>query len=145
MNPRHTPSRLAAALAAGCLALAAGSAGAQTAGVLPPVQQQGQVQYLTGGFGYDESEAIKAASSQYPLALTFASSQGGAYLADVRVKITDAQGATVLDTTANGPYLLVNLPAGRYHVSASFKDDEKTRQISVPQSGTARATFTWNA
>lgn len=145
MNKRHERSRMAAMLAAGSLALACGMAAAQAPGVLPAVQQQGQVQYLTGGFGHDESEAIKAASSNYPLALTFASTQGGAYLADVQVTITDAQGNTVLDATADGPFLLVKLPAGRYTVSARFNGNEQTRHVAVPAHGTARQTFTWNA
>ncbi|MVW72734.1 carboxypeptidase-like regulatory domain-containing protein [Bordetella sp. 15P40C-2] len=143
MNTSHKPSRLAGALAAGCLAFATLSAVAQNLPALPPVQQQGQVEFLTGGFGADESNAIKAASSQYPLALTFSSTQGGAYVANVKVRITDARGNTVLDTTG-GPYVLVKLPAGRYKVSATFNGKEQTRQISVPRSGTARAGFTWN-
>lgn len=145
MNKRHERSRMVAALAAGSLALATGMAMAQPSSALPAVQQQGQVQYLTGGVGHDESEAIKAASRSYPLALTFASSQGGAYLANVQVTITDAQGNTVLSTASDGPYLLVKLPAGRYKVSARFNDKEQTRQVSVSDQGTVRQTFTWNA
>ncbi|MBO1112984.1 carboxypeptidase-like regulatory domain-containing protein [Bordetella petrii] len=145
MNKRHERSRMAAMLAAGSLVLATGAVAAQTPAALPAVQQQGQVQYLTGGFGHDESEAMKAASSSYPLALTFASKQGGAYLADVQVTITDAQGKTVLDTTSDGPYLLVKLPAGRYKVSARFNGNEQTRHVSISAHGTVRQTFTWNA
>lgn len=143
MNTSHKSSRLTAALAAGCLALVTFSASAQTLNPLPPLQQQGQVEFLTGGFGVDETTALKAASNQYPLALTFASSQGGAYVAGVRIHITDARGDTVLDTTG-GPFLLAKLPAGRYKVSASYNGNEKTRQITVPRSGTARASFIWN-
>ncbi|OZI76005.1 MULTISPECIES: carboxypeptidase-like regulatory domain-containing protein [Bordetella] len=145
MNKRHERSRMAAALAAGSLALAAGVAAAQTSSALPAVQQQGSVQYITGGVGIDESEAIKAASNRYPLALTFASREGGAYLASVQVTITDAQGNTVLDTATDGPYLLVKLPAGRYKVSARFNDKEQTRQVSVSGHGTVRQSFTWSA
>ena len=145
MNKRHERSRMAAALAVGSLALATGIATAQPESALPAVQQQGQVQYLSGGVGHDESEAIKAASGRYPLALTFAASQGGAYLANVQVTITDAHGKTVLSTAADGPYLLVKLPAGRYKVSARFNDREQTRDVSVSSHGTVRQTFTWNA
>ncbi|MBV7485872.1 carboxypeptidase-like regulatory domain-containing protein [Bordetella sp. BOR01] len=145
MNKRNERSRMAAMLVAGCLALAAGTVAAQPAAALPAVQQQGQVQYLMGGFGHDESEAIKAASSSYPLALTFAATQGGAYLADVQVAITDAQGKAVLSTTADGPYLLVKLPPGNYKISARFKDKEQTRQVTVSGQGTVRQTFNWDA
>jgi len=148
MKKRYERSRMAAILAAGCLVLAGGTAGAQSSpatdpsSALPAMQQQGQVEYLTGGFGREESRAIQAASSRFPLALTFATAQG-AYLANVRVTISNAQG-TVLDTPSAGPYLLVKLPAGRYKISASLNDKEQSRQVTVPARGTARQTFTWN-
>ncbi|MCD0506011.1 carboxypeptidase-like regulatory domain-containing protein [Bordetella petrii] len=144
MNKRHERSRMATALAACTLALAVGTVAAQTTSALPPVQQQGQVQYISGGFGQDESEAMKAASSSYPLVLTFAAKEGGAYLADVHVTITDAQGQAVLDTTAKGPYLLVKLAAGQYKISASLKGNEQTRQVQVSDQGTRREMFTWS-
>ena len=84
---------------------------------LPPVRTQGNVTYVTGGIGSDETAAIKAAAANYPLTLQFSSSTG-AFLASVVVKITDAGGNVVLDTTSEGPYLLVNLEPGRYTVDA---------------------------
>lgn len=143
MNKRYDRSLMAATLAAGCMALAAGPVAAQTAHTLPAVQHQGSVQYLTGGVGYDESQAIKAASHDYPLALTFAATQGGAYLASVTVRIADAQDKTVLNATSDGPYLLVKLPAGRYKVSATFDGKPQTRHVTVSSGSTARETFTW--
>ncbi|HYG45532.1 MAG TPA: carboxypeptidase-like regulatory domain-containing protein [Bordetella sp.] len=144
MDKRHERSRMASLLAAGCVVLAAGTVAAQPA-ALPAAQQQGQVQYVMGGFGHDESEAIKAASSSYPLALTFAATQGGAYLANVQVAITDAQGKAVLSTTADGPYLLVKLPPGQYRISARFNGNEQTRQVTLSGQGTVRQTFSWDA
>ncbi|MBO9357517.1 carboxypeptidase regulatory-like domain-containing protein [Bordetella petrii] len=144
MKKRYERSRVAAILAAGCLVLASGTAGAQSdpSSALPAMQQQGQVEYLTGGFGREEARAMRDASSRFPLALIFATAQGK-YLANVRVTIKDAQGSTVLDTPSAGPHLLVKLPAGRYKVSASLNDKEQSRQITVPASGTARQSFTW--
>ena len=100
---------------------------------LPPVQHQGSVQYVSGGIGLDESEALKAAAKDYPLALTFAAQVGGKadYVADVTVAIHDGQGKPVLRATSEGPYMLVKLPAGDYKVSATYKGQTQERQVAV--------------
>jgi hypothetical protein len=112
---------------------------------LPPVQHQGAVEYVSGGIGLDESEAMKAAAKDYPLALTFAAQRDGKadYVANVGVSIHDAQGKPVLQATAEGPYMLVKLPAGRYKVSATYNGAAQDREISVQNGGTARAVFEW--
>lgn len=112
---------------------------------LPPVQRQGAVEYVSGGIGIDESEAMKAAATQYPLALTFAAQRDGTadYVADVAVAIHDAQGKPVLQATSGGPYMLVKLPAGNYKISASYKGQAQEREVSVQNTGTARAMFEW--
>lgn len=64
MNKRIERCTMAAAMALGTLAFAGVLSTAQAA--LPPVQQQGSVQYVSGGIGLDESEAMKAAAKDYP-------------------------------------------------------------------------------
>ncbi|MGY0755110.1 carboxypeptidase-like regulatory domain-containing protein [Bordetella bronchiseptica] len=143
MDKRHERAWMAAALAAGSIAL---GGAVQAQGALPAVQQQGSVQFVTGGVGLDESEAMKAASKDYPLALTFAArgdGRAGLYLADVAVQILDRTGKPVLDAKADGPYLLAKLPAGTYRVKATSGGVEQTRQVSVRPGSTARAVFEW--
>ena len=97
---------------------------------LPPVQHQGSVQYVSGGIGLDESEALKAAAKDYPLALTFATGRRKAdYVADVTVA-HDGQGKPVLRATSEGPYMLVKLPAGDYKVSATYSQTQERRSPS---------------
>ena len=90
------------------------------------------MQYVSG-IGLDESEALKAAAKDYPLALTFAAQVGGKadYVADVTVAIHDGQGKPVLRATSEGPYMLVKLPAGDYKVSATYKGQTQERQVAV--------------
>src|SRR5215469_4507634 len=59
------------------------SAGNTNGGGLPQVQQQGGVEFVSGGVGLDESKALQAARSQWPLSLRFTGSNAE-YLADVR-------------------------------------------------------------
>ena len=81
----------------------------------------------------------------YPLALTFAAQRDGNadYVANVNVSIQDAHGKPVLQTTAEGPYMLVKLPAGRYKVSATYNGTAQEREVSVQNGATARAVFEW--
>ncbi|WP_238913368.1 carboxypeptidase-like regulatory domain-containing protein [Achromobacter insolitus] len=143
MNKRIERCTMAAAMALGSMAFAGILSTAQAG--LPPVQQQGSVQYVSGGIGLDESEAMKAAAKDYPLALTFAAQRDGKadYVANVAVTISDAQGKAVLQATAEGPYMLVKLPAGNYKISATYNGQAQQRDVSVQNSGTARAIFEW--
>ncbi len=129
---------------AGALLWAASMAIAHAA--MPATQTQGNIEYVTGGIGLDESESMKAAEKSYPLSLLFASHVGGQndYAANVQVVITDAKGSTVLNTTSGGPYMLVKLPPGEYKVSATLNGAEQTRRVSVKGNGSAHAGFEWN-
>ncbi|AOK17624.1 carboxypeptidase regulator [Burkholderia cepacia] len=130
---------VAAALAAG---LAAG-AYAQSDG-LPAARQQGDVTFVSGGVGQDESTAFQRNEAQWPLALRF-TGKGGEFLADVHVRIVDGKGDEVLKTDARGPYMLVKVPPGRYTVHASYQGKDETRSVTVTAKGSARQAFTWSA
>ncbi|CAG4890518.1 carboxypeptidase regulatory-like domain-containing protein [Paraburkholderia saeva] len=119
------------------------SAGNANGGGLPQVQQQGDVSYTSGGVGLDESKALQAAQSQWPLSLRF-TGPGADFLADVAVKVVDAHGADVLNTKSRGPYMLVKLRPGHYTVHATYKDLEQSKAVSVTGKGTARTAFYWN-
>lgn len=143
MNKRIERCTMAAAMALGSMAFAGILSTAQAG--MPPVQQQGSVQYVSGGIGLDESEAMKAAAKDYPLALTFAAQRDGQadYVANVSVTISDAHGKSMLQTTAEGPYMLVKLPAGNYKISATYNGQAQNRNVAVQNTGTARAVFEW--
>lgn len=102
-------------------ALAFGLAGvARAQPGLPDVQHHGDVGFVSGGVGLDESTAFQRSESSWPLALRFTGA-GGEYLSDVHVSVLDAQGGEVLKTDARGPYMLVRLkpPCARATTAAS--------------------------
>ncbi|WP_114809184.1 carboxypeptidase-like regulatory domain-containing protein [Paraburkholderia kururiensis] len=119
------------------------SAGNTNGGGLPQVQQQGDVSFVSGGVGLDESKALERAQSQWPLALRFTGPTAD-YLADVHVRIVDSHGGEALSTTSRGPFMLVRVRPGRYTVHASYNGEEKVSAVTVPAKGTARAGFHWN-
>ncbi|WP_345811595.1 carboxypeptidase regulatory-like domain-containing protein [Paraburkholderia sp. PREW-6R] len=119
------------------------SAGNANGGGLPQIQQQGDISYVSGGVGLDESKALQHAQSQWPLSLRF-TGPGSDFLADVHVRIVDAHGSDVLKADSRGPYMLVKLRPGRYTVHAQYKDHDQTKAVTIPAKGTAKAAFYWN-
>ena len=108
---------------------------------MPAMKQAGDVNYVTGGVGLDESRALRSAAPHWPLELLFAG-PGSDYLADVHVDVTGG-GGSVFKATADGPYMLVKLPPGDYVVHATYKGEEKTQAIKVG-SAHQKASFRWN-
>jgi len=142
---KHQIRKTAFAATLGVLIM--GAAVAQEAATLPPVQTSGQVEYLTGGVGKDEATAMERAGRQWPLTLQFAVNEKPKphFTADVKVTVRDRKGHTVLETTADGPFLLVKLPAGRYAVTATLADKTLNRQVLVKNGQNAKALFLWPA
>jgi hypothetical protein len=124
---------------------ATGDAAAVTAGALPAAQHKGDIAYLSGGIGSDQSAAFKAAMPQYPLSLEFAqqSSDGNEYLANVPVKIADMHGSPLLTTRTRGPFMLVSIPEGRYVVTASHDGNTVRRTVDIGKTTRAHETFVW--
>ncbi|ANB73865.1 hypothetical protein [Paraburkholderia phytofirmans] len=119
------------------------SAGNANGGGLPQIQQKGDVSFVSGGVGVDESTALQHAQSEWPLSLRF-TGPGSDFLADVHVRVVDAHDDEVLSATSRGPYMLVKLRPGRYTVHAQYKDRDQARSVTVPAKGTAKAAFYWN-
>ena len=62
---------------------------------MPVAQHQGNVTFVSGGIGLDESHALRAEAHNWPLELQF-TGPGSDYLADIHVSITGPHGAEVL-------------------------------------------------
>ena len=127
-------------LAAGAVSFALmAPAGALTRGTT----EAGQA-FVSGGITPDEVDTLKDERKQYSVALLTVAKGSGAYLADVHVTITDAKGVAVLDTVMDGPWLLVNLPAGRYKLVAVEGSGTQTRQIAVSATDHQQITMTFD-
>ncbi|WP_321925070.1 carboxypeptidase regulatory-like domain-containing protein [Paraburkholderia guartelaensis] len=137
---RKAPRITSTLLVAACAFAMASSALAQTG--MPQTEQQGDISFVSGGVGRDESSALRHARSQWPLSMLF-TGPGSSYVADVHVQIAGAGGASVLDTRSHGPYMLVRLPAGRYTITATYNEVTRTQRVNVAGNGSARATFSF--
>jgi len=125
--------------------LAAAPALATDSAMPPALQTQGTVSYVSGGIGEDQSDAFKRAAAEYPLELLFArqATPRDEYLADVRVTICDRAGNPVLETISAGPFLLANLPAGKYSIDAEYNGERKHQSVDIHNGKHRRAVFVW--
>lgn len=138
-----------AVLAIAGLTAAGGAAAANTAadqaGAMPPQQHQGQVGFVSGGIGEGQAKLFEQQAAKHRLEVAVFEKAGkvAEFTADARIRIADAHGLTVLDTTAQGPFVLVDVPPGSYTVAATLHDRTMKKQgVRVAASGpVARATF----
>ena len=71
---------------------------------------------LVGGVGEEEREAMRPEAAHYNVWLVLAERDTGNYLADVKVRVVDGSDNAVVDTVADGPWLIAKLPPGHYRV-----------------------------
>jgi hypothetical protein len=136
---------LAAFLLAGLL-FAPGSAFSQKEDRLPRQVQEKEYQgvpYMSGGIGEGEREALRQLETKYNLKVVYAVAQGN-YLALVDTVVKDSRGRTILQATADGPWLYAKLPADTYTVTATtLQGETQEKQVRIPQQGRQEVTFTW--
>lgn len=113
------------------LSWAAFTAGATAAVVEGRTQQDRR--FIAGGVGIEEVDQMRQHAAQFPLQLIVAA-RSGAYLANTDIRITGPQG-TVLQTTLDAPWLLVDLPAGTYTVVATNRGITQQRQVTIGANG----------
>jgi hypothetical protein len=124
---------------------------AASADPLPPARTQGQVQYIAGGIGKDESDAMKQANADYPLLIEFASTRRaqadgsgkGEFVSGADVAIRNAGGDEILHTQVDGPLLLVRVPPGEYSVDANWQGMHKQSRVNVTAAGHKHVVMAW--
>lgn len=115
-----------------------------TAGVQVQRQEQNGIAYLSGGIGEDESKAIQQTTG-YNLHMTFSVGSLNEYIPDVTLVIEKAKGQPVLTLDNAGPLVYVQLPAGKYTVTAT-RNGEVRHDVADIGSGAARnLVFHWNS
>lgn len=137
--PRPGRCLRAAVLGAALLAAAA-AAPAIEAG-----EAAGGQPYLIGGIGSEEIAMLDLAREQFNLCVRMAMRRSGEYMADVRLRITDAQGRVVFDRDLGGPELLIRLEPGRYALLAAAPSEVQRSDVSVQATGVRDVVFHFGA
>ena len=111
----------------------------------PAVDARGaDVPHVSGGIGLEGREEMAAAEKAHNLKVV-AAEKSGDYLAEVQVAIESAKKERMLETTMEGPILLVKLPPGTYSVKATFDANTQTRTVTVGAQGLRTVDFRWTA
>ena len=135
--------RIATALMLGALVHTA--ALAQVPATATPVP--GPMGYLNGGIGEEQADLMRDMSSQFPVRFTFSRHNGthntDEFLADVRIRIVDSAGQTLLNLAQQGPIFLLRLPEGTYAVEAEHNGEVKSRRFQVVADRHQEIAFSW--
>jgi hypothetical protein len=143
---RHSVNRIPLAAVA-ALSLLGGASLAQAASGLPPVQTKSGVQYLSGGIGKHEAQAIQHASRDWPLMMEFAEHHKprDEFVADVHAVVRNATGQSVLALDSHGPLVLARVAPGSYTVDATLDGRKLHEKVTIQEGHTAKAVFVWPA
>ncbi len=112
---------------------------------LPAERSQGNIGYVTGGIGKDEADAIRLAAKNYSLTVELVrhAVPKDQFETDAVVSIRREGGDIVLDTLVDGPFLLVQLPAGQYVITAQTTGEPKHRTVKIDPKSSQRVIFEW--
>lgn len=142
-------TKTASALLVTFLSTGLAHAAIQSAQALPPMQTKGDIAWVSGGIGEAQAKAFEHAATRYPLSLEFivkpeAKGARAEFTAAVPVTVTDKHGKALLSATSQGPFMLLELPHGRYTVIAERHGRKIERHVVVGQ-GHHRIVFEWTA
>lgn len=116
--------------------LAVGAAAAHAALIEGRTNDGGR--YVAGGIGTEEIEALQQEAHRYSLQLITAA-RTGPYVAGAQVRIVGPGNNVIIDTTVDAPWLLIDLPAGRYTVRATHSGHTVERKLTITPGQPQRA------
>jgi hypothetical protein len=113
------------------------SAQARAADPMDTVVTRGAHAFVCTGIGAEARNNPEW--KKYPLKVT-ATNVDGEYLGDIRVTIFDAAGAALLEAHCLAPWLLVQLPPGKYKAKVVAEGKhERTIDVTVRKEGQSQA------
>lgn len=116
-------------LVVAALAAACGAARAQE----PALKDDAGLRWVCGGIGEEEREALAALEPQVNLKLMFVTGKRGAFVANVDVSLYDGPSELLRFTMiAQGPICLIQAPAGRYRIAATYDETRLERTVALP-------------
>ncbi|MGM9488262.1 hypothetical protein [Ideonella sp. YS5] len=87
--------------------------------------------YAIGGISNEEQATLNSKRGDYSLWIVTAAKGSGAWLADVQVRIEDERQQVVFDKALAGPWLMIDLPLGRYEVQARRNGESQRNTTTI--------------
>lgn len=101
------------------------------------------VDYVTGGIGSEEVEAMESFKKQFNLYFLFSEGKVGRVIDDINISITDNKNQTVFALEHAAPRLLLNLPSGKYQAIASYLGNEQRYRFTHDAKKHQRIILNW--
>jgi len=114
-------------------------------GQVPAIQSNGAIQFISGGIGSDESAAMKAVAKNWPIYMEFSQRDGdkSAWVSEVSLVISDANGRQIFNKTIDGPIILMRLNPGQYTAQATYQNKMIKNQFNIEKDKHQRLSFQW--
>lgn len=126
-----------------CLVLFSGLSLAQVD--IPDAKFSQDIEYISGGIGSEESDALLALGKKWPLVLEFSQDhpQRPLWVADVTVKILDQKKKIVFEALSDGPIMLLKMNPGKYNAEYSFEEKVLKRTLVVEEGKFQKQSVVW--
>ena len=112
---------------------------------IPDSQVSLGIEYIDGGIGSEESDALLALGKKWPLVLEFSQDhpQRPLWVADVTVKIMDQKKNVVFDALCEGPIMLLKINPGKYEAEYSFEGKVLKRSLVIEEGKFQKQSVVW--
>lgn len=112
---------------------------------IPDTKYSQGISYISGGVGEEESQAILAESKQWPILLELSQLDGGrgVWIFGAQVKVLNEGNQVIFNAIAEGPYILINLPAGNHLIEASYQGVVQKKTVSINPGGNQKISIFW--
>lgn len=125
------------------LAIALSSPNFSFADELAVQQDAHGTDYVTGGIGSEEVDAMEVFKKQFNLYFLFSEGKVGRVIDDINISITDSKNQTVFALEHAAPRLLLNLPSGKYQATASYLGSEQRYRFTHDAKKHQRIILNW--
>jgi hypothetical protein len=112
---------------------------------IPEAKVSQGIEYISGGIGSEESDAMLALGKKWPLTLEFSQDhpQRPLWVADVTVKILDQKKKLVFEALSDGPIMLLKMTAGKYDAEYTFEGKVLKRPLVVEEGKFQKQSIVW--
>ena len=129
-----------------CLIVCTGFFSGASLAQLPPSKTQGDLTFITGGIGSDESSAMFAAAKKWSLLIEMSEIDGsgrGVWIAGIDIRVLNAKQQSILGVVCDGPLMLLNAPPGQYTVEASYQGKLLKRSVVIKEGDPQKLSLFW--
>jgi hypothetical protein len=108
------------------------------------VESVGSITFMSGGIGKDQQNFMREAGKDFNLRFGFSERKDNEFIVGTELLIADMQGNPVFALPHAGPMVNVDLPDGKYRITANYQGQNETRLITLRREAGQDIHFHWN-